>query len=64
MGSVTSAYPASYLATHDVFNDQIKDRQKALATAKALRKDGYKVKVTIICPFGEYIWCIEGKRKK
>ena len=59
-----NAYTADYLASHSVYEDQFRDRKKALETAKQLRKDGYTVKVTKICPFGDPIWCVEGEKRK
>ena len=59
-----NVYTSAYLAKHEVFEEQYKDRQEALRVAKGLRGDGYKVKVTKICPFGEYIWVVEGEKGK
>lgn len=55
-----NAYPAEYLSKHEVREETFKDREQTLAYAKKLRQDGFKVKTTRICPFGEYIWTVEG----
>lgn len=64
MGTVTTAYPSSYLEKHEVYEDQVKDRSQARRIAKELRQKGFTVKVTRICPFGEYIWVLDGERVK
>ena len=57
-----NVYTADYLKKHEVFEQQFKDRQEALRTAKHLRERGFAVKVTKICPFGEYAWVVEGEK--
>lgn len=64
MPNVCNVYTEGYLRKHEVYDEQFRDRQKALKTAKLLRQQGFTIKVTKICPFGYEIWCVEGTKAK
>lgn len=61
---MTQVYTKDYLSKHEVYSEQFKDRELALKTAKELRKQGFTIKVTRICPFGYPAWCVDGEKNK